>query len=252
MPASRCSIRRSWARATSSSVASFGSIPSMSSVRLIVSTISVSIPTCPARRSSHRSAKLRISNPVRLGSYAMPVTSLPGNAVRVLGVVKRVAKSRKQVLLDVRQPVEVHGLEPSCIPHQADHPVRERHQVPSRIAPLVEEGHEGGEELLVVRDHLSILDRDVVLFLESLERRPVSASSPIDVERPLRNRELPSLRRQGRAWSNRFVRAACGEQRRERSRPERASARAPKNLPPRERPFYPAAQVTIDHPRHPP
>ena len=63
----------SFARCTSSSVAFWMSTPRDISVRFIVSTISVSMPTCPANAGSQRSANDVSSRPVLPGSYAMPV-----------------------------------------------------------------------------------------------------------------------------------------------------------------------------------
>lgn len=153
-------------------------------------------------------------------------TALPRHAVAVPGVVERVAECREEVLPHVREAVAVHRLDPSGLPHQARHPVRERHEIPAGLLAALEERDERGEELLVVGDDLAVLDLDVVLQLERLERGPLSAPRAVDVERPLRDGQLAGHRRKRRPGRRLLVAAARGEEGRERARAERPPAGA--------------------------
>ncbi len=113
--------------------------------------------------------------------------ALPRHGELPIRVGGGMAEGRDQVLLDVRQLRVVELLDVAGVVHLLREPVAHRDQVAASRLAIRELRLELAEELVVVVDVLDVVDLDACLVLE-LGDRPVLAR--VDVERPLRDREL--------------------------------------------------------------
>ena len=119
---------------------------------------------------------------------------LPGGAVAVARVKRRIARDRSGVAVEVGHPRLIERDQPAVLDQLGQLPaVADHDQVVADRLPGGEHGADLREEARVVLDHRPVVDADPRLLREQVDRRVVAAVRAVDVERPVGPIEDPGL-----------------------------------------------------------
>ena len=119
---------------------------------------------------------------------------LPGGAVAVARVKRRIARDRSGVPVKVGHPRLIEGDQPAVLDQLRQLPsVADHDQVVADRLPGGEHRADLCEEARVVLDHRPVVDADPRLFREQVDGRVVAAVGAVDVQRPVGPIEDPGL-----------------------------------------------------------